>query len=116
MIKMFIGLHVSSLYCRQILMKLEFSRHIFEKSTNIKFHGNPPSGSGVVSCGRTDRRKDMTKLIVAFRNFVNAPKKRKVDQRCYKFFLNVIHIIFSSNEISVVRFGVYMEVITTYQV
>jgi len=26
--------------------------------------------------GRTDRRTDMTKLIVAFRNFANAPKKR----------------------------------------
>ena len=24
--------------------------------------------------GRTDRQKDMTKLITAFRNFVNAPK------------------------------------------
>jgi len=24
--------------------------------------------------GRTDRRTDMTKLIVAFRNFANAPK------------------------------------------
>jgi len=28
----------------------------------------------VVPCGQTDGRKDMTKLIVAFRNFVNAPK------------------------------------------
>jgi len=25
--------------------------------------------------GRTDRQTDMTKLIVAFRNFANAPKK-----------------------------------------
>jgi len=26
--------------------------------------------------GRTDRRTDMTKLIIAFRNFANAPIKR----------------------------------------
>ena len=27
--------------------------------------------------GRTDRRTDLTKLIVAFRNFADAPKNRK---------------------------------------
>jgi hypothetical protein len=41
-----------------------------KKYSNIKFHENPSSGSGVVACGRTD----MTKLIVAFRNFANGPK------------------------------------------
>ena len=35
-------------------MKLEFSRHIFEKSSSIKFHQNPASGSRVVPCGRKD--------------------------------------------------------------
>jgi len=45
-------------------------RQIFEKFSNIKFHENPSSGRGVVPCGRTD----MTKLIVAFRGFANAPK------------------------------------------
>jgi len=29
-------------------MKLEFSGHIFEKSSNINFHENPSSGSLVV--------------------------------------------------------------------
>ena len=38
-----------------IVMKLEFSRHIFEKHSNIKFHENPSSASGVVPLGRTDR-------------------------------------------------------------
>jgi hypothetical protein len=55
-----------------ILMKLEFSWQIFEKSTNIKFHGSPSSGSRVVPWERTD----MTKLTVAFYNFPNAPKNR----------------------------------------
>jgi hypothetical protein len=49
----------------QILMKLEFSRHIFMKYSNIKFHDNPSSGSRVVLYGQTD----MPKLMVAFRNF-----------------------------------------------
>ena len=29
----------------------------------------------VVPCGQTDRQTNMTKLIVAFRNFANAPNK-----------------------------------------
>jgi len=48
-------------------MKLEFSRHIFEKHWYIKFHENPSIGS---------RRTDMTKLIVAFRSFASALDKR----------------------------------------
>jgi hypothetical protein len=39
-------------------MRLEFSRQIFGKSSNIKFHQNPSSGSRVAPCGRTDRRRD----------------------------------------------------------
>jgi len=38
-------------------MKLEFSRHIFEKYQHIKFDENPPSGSRVVPCGRTGRQR-----------------------------------------------------------
>jgi len=59
-------------------MKLEFSGQFFEKNSNVKFRENPSSGSRGVPCGRTDGKKegrtDMTKLIVAFRNVVNAPK------------------------------------------
>ena len=51
-------------------MKLEFSRQIIENHSNIKFRENPFIGSRVVPCGRTD----ITKLIVAFRNFTNVPK------------------------------------------
>ena len=43
-------------YCCQILMKVEFSRQIFNKHPTVKFHEDPPSGSGVFSCGRTDGR------------------------------------------------------------
>jgi hypothetical protein len=59
-------------------MKFEFSRQIFEKVWNIKLYQNLSSGSRVVPCGRRvrwkDGRTDMTNLIVAFRNFANAPK------------------------------------------
>jgi hypothetical protein len=58
-------------------MKLEFSWHIFENFWNIKFHENPYSGSRVVPYGPTD----ITKLIVAFRNSKNVPKKYNVSSR-----------------------------------
>jgi hypothetical protein len=64
--------------------QLEFSQGIFEKYSNIKFHENSYSGVRIVTCEQTDRRtekrtdgkKDMTKLIITFRNFANAPKKK----------------------------------------
>jgi len=56
MIEMYIGLHVK--YSCPILMKLEFSTQISEKSSNIKFNKNPSSGSGVVPCGQTDRHDE----------------------------------------------------------
>ena len=56
-------------------MKPEFSRQIFGKYPNIRFHENPYSGSGVVPDWRAEVRTDRhDKLIVAFRNFANAPK------------------------------------------
>ena len=54
-----------------IFMELEFSRHIFQKYSNIKFHENPSSGSRVVPRGRTDRAK----LNVTVLDFANAPGK-----------------------------------------
>ena len=53
-------------YSCRILIKLEFS--------NIKFNQSPSNRSRVVARGQTDGRTDMTNLIVAFRNFENAPK------------------------------------------
>jgi hypothetical protein len=53
----------------QICMQLEFSRQIFQKYSNIKFHENLSSRSRVPCDGQTD----MKKLILAFRNFAKAP-------------------------------------------
>ena len=61
---MYIGLHVKYRYSSRVLMKLEFFRHIFEKSSNVKFHENPSSWSRVVTCGQTGGETDLTKLIV----------------------------------------------------
>jgi hypothetical protein len=62
---------------------LNFSGQIFEKYINFKVNENPSGGSRIVPCGqtdgqkdgRTDRQTDMTKLIVAFRDFAKAPEK-----------------------------------------
>jgi hypothetical protein len=44
---------------RPVLMKLEFSRQIFEKHLNIKFHENPSSGTEMFHAdGRTDTQTE----------------------------------------------------------
>jgi len=55
----------SSRYSREISMKLEFFSTDFRKILNIKFYENPPNR----------RLTDLTKLVVAFRHFANAPNK-----------------------------------------
>ena len=57
-----------------ILMKADCFGQIFEKYSYIKFHANPSSGSDVVACGQTDRKTDMTQLVVVLLHFANAPK------------------------------------------
>ena len=73
-------------YSCQILMKLEFSRHVFEKYSNVKISWK--SVQWELSCyiwmgRRIDRKTGMKKLTVAFRNFANAPKNHKsIEKRC----------------------------------
>jgi len=71
MIKIYIGLHVKYPLFLSDFNETWIFGTIFEKSSNNKFHENPSSGCRVVPCGGAD----MTKLIVAFRNFANAPRK-----------------------------------------
>jgi len=47
-------------------MKLEISRQIFEQCSNIEFHQNPSSGSGVVPCGQTDRHAEANSRFSQF--------------------------------------------------
>ena len=69
---MHIGLHV-----KYPLFLSDFTESIiFERFSNIKFHGKPYRGSELLHAdGRTDVETDMSKLIVAFRNFANALNK-----------------------------------------
>ena len=59
---------------------MEFSGHIFENLIKIRlveaelFHADGRTDAP------TDRQADMTKLIVAFRNFAKAPKNNKGNQ------------------------------------
>jgi len=64
----------STRYCFRILIKLDFTRQIFEEYSNIKYHENPSSGSRVVPSGRRYRWTDIKKPIVDFRNSANALK------------------------------------------
>ena len=47
----------------------------FRKILKYQTSWNPSNGSRAFQCGQMDRRVDMTKPIVTFRNFVNSPKK-----------------------------------------
>jgi len=71
---MFSGIHVKyRCYSCQILIKLKFSRQLFEKYSNIKLHENSSSVSRFLF--RENRPKEMTKLTVNIRNFANTTKK-----------------------------------------
>jgi hypothetical protein len=72
---MYIGRRATAHYSCQMLIKLEFSRQIFEKHSNIKFRKNPSNGSRVFPCEKMDGRTDkFDEANIAFRNFVNTPK------------------------------------------
>ena len=51
---MFVGLQESSRYSCNIVMNLEFLRHILEKHINIKCREHLFSGGRVVTCRTTD--------------------------------------------------------------
>ena len=52
-------------YCSN-LMDLEFSRQIFEKYPNMKFHENPSIEKRVVACGQTDVTKQISRFSQIF--------------------------------------------------
>ena len=50
----------------RFLMKLEFSRQIFEKYSSIKFNESPSSGRWVVPCEKTDRHAEANSRCTQF--------------------------------------------------
>jgi len=81
--KMYIPMHRKYRYSCHILMKLEFSRQILKNSQTSSFMKIHKTGAELFHAGgRTDRRTDMTKLTVSFRNFANGPKNPvRISQR-----------------------------------
>jgi hypothetical protein len=63
---MYIGVHVKHPLFLLDFRELEFSRQIFEIYSNILFRKNRPVEAELI---HEDGRTEMTKLIVAFRNF-----------------------------------------------
>ena len=67
----------SILYSFPILTKLKYSLRFSKNPRTSNFMKIRPVGAELFHMdGRTDRETGMTKLIVAFRNFVKAPKNR----------------------------------------
>jgi hypothetical protein len=75
------SLYKASVTLVRLKKKLDFSRLILEKYSNVKLHENPSSGSRNIPCAQKDGRSgrdgpaDVAKLTVAFGNFAYAPKK-----------------------------------------
>jgi len=74
--EMYVALRVRYPLLLSDLMKLQFSRQIFEKHSNTKLHENPSSRSRVVPRGRTDRQNED---YSRFRTFSNAPKNKELN-------------------------------------
>jgi len=79
-------------YGCQILMKLEFSGHIFDKYSNMKFHENPLSGSRVVPCRQTDRQHEASSRFSQFCE--KPPTKRNLQNKsasrgCAEMFIGM---------------------------
>ena len=76
---MSIGIHAKYPLFLSDFNELEFSRHCFEKYSSTKLHVNPSSKVELYRAdGRTDRQTNVTRLLVAFRNFASAPKNYKL--------------------------------------
>ena len=78
---MYVGLRVNYPLFLSEFNETSFFSKDFRKYSNISFHENPSSGSRDVLI-HTDVRteRDMTNLLVAFRNFANARNKN-----CFTF-------------------------------
>ena len=78
---MYIGRHVKcSLFLAEFSVKLViFSTDIRKTHSVITFCGIRPVGAYLL---HADGLTDMTKLLVAFRNFANSPKNCHLPEKC----------------------------------
>ena len=96
---MYTGLHVKYPIFLSDRTETRISSKDFQKYSN-KFRKYQASGSLVVPYGRVDRQIDMTKLIIAFRNSENAPKRlphqhlpEEFPSLCFPSLLNKYHLL-----------------------
>ena len=78
---MYVGLHVTCPLFFSDSIKLKFSRQIFDKSTVSNLIKIRPMVAELLHAdgrtdGRTEGQADVRDLMVAFRNFADASKKR----------------------------------------
>ena len=71
---MYIGLHVKYRLFLSDFHEIVITSTDFRKESNFKFRENP-AGAEIF---HADGQRDTTKLIVAFRHFVNAPSKSNI--------------------------------------
>jgi len=92
----------STLYSYQISMKLEFSRHTFQKQSDIKFHETLSSVNRVLPWRRTDGRmyaqRDVTQQTVSSIKLTNAPNKEMKDQTSMKSRMEPAGCIFPADD------------------
>ena len=77
---MYISLHVKCPLFLSNFINVDISRQMFEKSSNIKFHENPSSGSRVVPCGRKDTHDEANR----FSQFCEKRLKMSAVQHVYE--------------------------------
>jgi hypothetical protein len=74
-----VGFHVKNLLFLSYFNETLVFTVDFGKMTNIKFKENPVIRSRVVPCRQAaEVQTDIRKLIVAFGNFANAPKNKRL--------------------------------------
>jgi len=89
---------------RQILIKFQFYRKIFEKSSNTKFHENPRSGSRAILCGQTDGRtgrhdEASSRFSQLRERCLNKGKKRHVQNNMALYDLpDTFHVSMTNSE------------------
>ena len=96
-----------------ILMKLEFSRQIFEESSRIKFNQNHSSGSRVVLCGQTDGHEANSRFSQFCEKRLRTPFFLILTtQRTRILYRNVVKISTSPLEMKLTGYRTYLSILS----
>jgi hypothetical protein len=106
----------STRYSCPIWMKLEHSRRIFEKYSNINFTQIRPVRAALFHADKwTDGRTDMMKLIVAFLNIVDTLKNSGKTDQFWQLWINRDSISPGFKEQSLTAVAIYSCIILKIQ-